>query len=140
MRVFLDANVLFSAAFSDGAVRRLVNDMHKASHTVVADRYVIEEALRNLAIHRFEAVPVLHTLTAALTVVPTRQSLADIPPEELRGVHLPEKDIPVLASAMSAGCDILITGDARHFGPLFGRTVGGVTVRSPVDAATVLLE
>jgi hypothetical protein len=30
-------------------------------------------------------------------------------------------------------------GDARHFGPLVGRTVGGVTVRSPVDAAAVLL-
>ncbi len=139
MRVFLDANVLFSAAFTDGAVRRLVNDMHAASHTVVADRYVIEEALRNLAIHRPEAVPVLHTLTAALTVAPTRQSAADVPAEELREVQFPEKDIPVLASAIGAGCDILITGDVRHFGPLVGRTVGGVTVRSPVDAAAVLL-
>jgi hypothetical protein len=45
----------------------------------------------------------------------------------------------VLASAIGAGCDILMTGDVRHFGPLFGCTVGGVAVRSPVDAAGVLL-
>ena len=134
MRIFLDANVLFSAAYSDGAIRRLMNDLHGAGHTVVADRYVIEEALRNLEIHRHESISFFHTLTTSMTIVPISLRSEEIPPD----FHLPEKDIPVLASAIAAGCDILTTGDTRHFGAHYGRTVAGVTIRSPVDTARTL--
>jgi hypothetical protein len=41
----------------------------------------------------------------------------------------------VLATAIDAGCDILVTGDSRHFGPLFGRTLGRLKILSPVDTA-----
>ena len=42
MRIFLDANVFFSAAFSNGAIRRLIHDIRGAAYVVVADRYDIE--------------------------------------------------------------------------------------------------
>jgi predicted nucleic acid-binding protein len=58
-----------------------------------------------------------------------------IPPE----IDLPEKDLPVLATAIDAGCDILVTGDSRHFGPLFGRTLGRLKILSPVDTARGVL-
>ena len=135
MRIFLDANILFSAAFSDGAVQRLIKDLKRSACILVADRYVIEEALRNLSIHRPEAVSELHEIVKSLTVVPTRLVSAKIPVN----IQLPEKDIPVLAGAISSGCDILMTGDSRHFGQLFGQTVGGVTIRSPVDIARAVL-
>lgn len=136
MRIFLDANVLFSAAFSDGAVRRLITDLLNTACVLVADTYVIEEALRNLAIHLPEAVPVLHELVKSLTVVPTLLVSAEIPND----IQLPLKDIPVLAGAISAGCDSLMTGDVRHFGPLFGRTIGGVAILSPVAIARTVLD
>ena len=98
MRIFLDANVLFSAAYSDGAVRRLFADIQGTGHTVVADRYVIEEAIRNLSIHRPEAIRFFHAMTTSLTVVPTRQWSEEIPPD----ITLPEKDVPVLAGAIAA--------------------------------------
>ena len=49
MRIFLDANILFSAAKSDGAVRLLLNLLRKAGHECCVDGYVTEEARRNLA-------------------------------------------------------------------------------------------
>jgi len=134
MRIFLDANVLFSAAYSDGAVRRLFADIQGTGHTVVADRYVIEEAIRNLSIHRPEAIRFFHAMTTSLTVVPTRQWSEEIPPD----ITLPEKDIPVLAGAIAAHCEILTTGDSRHFGRLYGQTIGGTTISSLVDTARAL--
>ena len=49
MRIFLDANILFSAARSAGAVRQLVQALQAGGHSLVADAYVGEEARRNLA-------------------------------------------------------------------------------------------
>ncbi len=135
MRIFLDANILFSAAFSNGAIRRLIHDIQNASHTVVVNRYVIDEALRNISIHRSESLAALHQITAPMEIVPTRLKL----PASVRGISLPEKDIPVLATALSARCDVLMTGDARHFGSLFGTTIGGTTIHAPVGAARMLL-
>lgn len=48
MRVFLDANVLFSAAKSDGAVRQLLRLLVDGGHECWADGYVVAEARRNL--------------------------------------------------------------------------------------------
>jgi predicted nucleic acid-binding protein len=135
MRIFLDANILFSAAYSDAALRWLVKDLKSASCSLITDRYVLEEALRNLALQRPEAVPRLHELVGSLTIVPTHLSSRMIPPD----IHLPDKKIPVLASAIDAGCNILMTGDSRHFGPLFNRTIGGVLIHSPVDTAKRIL-
>lgn len=49
LRIFLDANILFSAAKSNGAVRQLLHDLHADGHVLVADRYVVTEAQRNIA-------------------------------------------------------------------------------------------
>ena len=135
MRVFLDANILFSAAYSDTAVRRLLKDLKSSSCSLAADRYVFEEALRNLTIQRSEAIPRLHELMREVTIVPTHISSSKIPPD----INLPDKDIPVLASAIEAGCDILMTGDTRHFSTLFGRSIGGLSIRSPVETAKRIL-
>ena len=48
MRVFLDANILFSAAKSSGAVRAFLTELKTGGHTLVADGYVVSEARRNL--------------------------------------------------------------------------------------------
>ena len=45
MRLFLDANILFSAAKSDGAVRRLLELLLARGHACWVDGYVVEEAV-----------------------------------------------------------------------------------------------
>ena len=47
-RVFLDANILFSAAKSDGAVRALLGLLLDRRHECCADAYVVAAARRNL--------------------------------------------------------------------------------------------
>jgi hypothetical protein len=53
---------------------------------------------------------------------------------------LPPKDAPILAAAVHAGSDALVTGDRTHFGPLYGRSFKGVLVLSPAGALARLLE
>jgi hypothetical protein len=53
-------------------------------------------------------------------------------------VMLDEKDRPMLAVAIKAGCGLLITGEVTHFGDLFGTTVQGVLILNPRQAAEML--
>jgi hypothetical protein len=64
MRIFLGANVLSSAAKSDGAVRRLLGLLVDAGHEGWADGYVVEEARRNLVAKAPAEAPMLDTLLA----------------------------------------------------------------------------
>ncbi|HXN93272.1 MAG TPA: hypothetical protein VN879_02140 [Candidatus Acidoferrales bacterium] len=44
---------------------------------------------------------------------------------------MPEKDRPILLAAMDARTTHLITGDLRHFGPYFGKKIGGILIVTP---------
>ena len=66
MRIFLDANVLFSAAKSDGAVRQLLRLLEKSGHECCVDGYVIEEARRNLVAKAPDRVVVLEGLLSRM--------------------------------------------------------------------------
>jgi hypothetical protein len=50
-------------------------------------------------------------------------------------VTLPDKDRPILAAAIEARCDVLITGDIRDFGPYLNRPqqTGGVRILTLKD-------
>lgn len=138
MRVFLDANVLFSASRSDGAIRALLQQLEQLGHGMVIDAYVLEEARRNLAAKGpAGSLEVLDALEARMELVPMRTA----PAELLRALDwLHEKDRPVLASAIHARCDVLVTGDRTHSGQRFGSAVSGVTICSPAQLYVRLQE
>jgi len=52
---------------------------------------------------------------------------------------LPVKDAPILAAAVLARADLLVTGDRRHVGPLFGRTLQGVRLLALADGLAAVL-
>ena len=124
-RLFLDANILFSAAYRPGAgVARL---WELSDVVLLTSSYVVEEARRNLtdANQRTRLEELLKKIEVGEAMM--------LPPE-LRGeIDLPEKDWPVLGGAAAAGATHLITGDLRHFGPFFGEAVLGVLVLRPAD-------
>ena len=66
MRKFLDANVLFSAAKSDGAVRALLVLLLDAGHECWADDDVVTEARRNLVVKGSEALAAIRLRCDAL--------------------------------------------------------------------------
>ena len=122
-RLFLDANILFSAAYrSDAGVQRLWTAPN--SELVTSD-YAIEEATRNLAdADRRER---LDGLLESVEIVPAR-----VLDPDLRGdVQLRDKDWPILSGAVAAGATHLITGDVRDFGSYFGQKVLGILILPP---------
>ncbi len=134
MRVFLDANILFSAAKSPGAIRQLVDQIQICGHECVADEYVIAEARRNLEQKFPAARPDFENLLRAISRLASPPALS-IPSLDLL---LPEKDRPVLASAIQHRCQALLTGDKTHFGRLYARTIAGVFIYSPQGLAEIL--
>lgn len=134
MRIFLDANILFSAAKTDGAVRHLLSLLVQGRHELWADGYVVEEARRNLRLKSPGSIAGLEALLKIVTLGPLaapRGSSAAFP--------LPEKDRPVLEAAIRHRCDILVTGDRTHFGRLYGSVVEGVEILAPAALAEKLI-
>jgi predicted nucleic acid-binding protein len=122
-RLFIDANVLFSAAYRPGAgVARLwqLDDVE-----LLSSDYAIEEARRNLLepeqrVRLTELVAVLE-LVSGVTLDEAFFEMLD----------LRRKDWPILGGAMAGRATHLITGDHQDFGPFFGHEVGGVIVLPP---------
>jgi predicted nucleic acid-binding protein len=134
MRVFLDANILFSAAKSDGAVRDLLRLLFDSRHECWVDDYVVTEARRNLTAKAPDALTTIEALLKHLRISP-----AQAPGPELKLVNwLPEKDRTVLAAAIRLRCDALVTGDRTHFGRGYGKSFAGVTIHSPRSLAEEL--
>jgi len=136
MRIFLDANILFSSAKSAGAIRRLVEEIQACGHECVADEYVIAEARRNLEQKFSAALPDFERVLLRVSRLASPPAL----PSPSLAVLLPEKDRPVLASAIQHRCQALLTGDKTHFGRLYGQTIAGVSIHSPQGLAEVLAE
>jgi predicted nucleic acid-binding protein len=120
-RLFLDANVLFSAAYKkDARVARLWTLKNTSLFT---SRYALEEARFNL--EEEEQQGRLVTLARALRLV-------EGPDRPLpRGISLPEKDQPILLAALEARAHYLLTGDVRHFGIYFGKTIEELRIILP---------
>ena len=121
-RVFLDANVLFSAAWRDNAgVARL---WQLPEFALVTSGFAVGEAERNL--DTAERLARLAKLLAGVEIA------AEAPEISLDGFEaLRDKDRPILQAAIGANAGYLVTGDWRDFGPWLGGEVRGVRVRTP---------
>ena len=120
-RLFLDANVLFSAAYRPNAGLLSLWKLNAAA--LCSSRYALEEARFNLT---------EESQRQRLARLSTSLELFDAAPEETAPpVHLPAKDLPILQSAIAAGATHLLTGDVRHFGQFFGKRIEGVLVLLP---------
>jgi|SRR6266550_6603908 len=122
-RLFLDANVLFSAAYLPNA--GLLALWRLRNVTLCSSRYALEEARINLEddkqrVRLVDLLEGIHLFEAAAGKLP-------------RGITLPDKDIPIMLGALAAHATHLLTGDARHFGPYVGKKIEGVIVVRPGD-------
>jgi uncharacterized protein len=120
-RLFLDANVLFSAAYRLNA--GLAQFWKLSDITLCSSRYAVEEARINLS--ETSQRRRLDLLTSKLELI---DALAAVWPAEVR---IPEKDRPIVLAAIEARATHLITGDLRHFGPYFDKKLHGIFVMTP---------
>lgn len=120
--LFLDANVLFSAAYRVESPLRELWTLPDAE--LVTSECALEEARRNLS--GIDQRRRLEELERGVRLIHESGSWA-LPPD----VVLPEKDRPILSAALVSGATHLITGDQAHFGAWYGAQVGGVTILRP---------
>jgi putative PIN family toxin of toxin-antitoxin system len=113
IRVFVDANVLFAASYSShGSSRDLILAAIEDKVQIVVSKYVLTEAERNLARKAPRAIPAFTELTELLSVeVVDKPNLEDV----LQAAEYTAlKDAPVVAAALSAQVDYMVTWDRKH--------------------------
>lgn len=120
-RLFLDANVLFSAAYKPDSgllqLWKLKNAM------LCSSRYALEEARINLT----DEDQKTRLIRLAVTVHLFDAARREFP----RGISLPAKDRPILLAALEARATHLLTGDLRHFGMYFDKKIEGLRIMLP---------
>lgn len=125
--MFLDANVLFSAAYRPASP---LNELFSIPGLRLLTSHLAErEAAVNLLAHKPDALTRSETLVGGLELVAEAGAETRLPDD----VVLPENDTRILAAAVAAGATHLLTGDRRHFGNLYGRQVRGVLVLTPAE-------
>lgn len=124
-RLFLDANVLYSAAESPTSRFHVFWNMKEVE--LLTSAYALEEARRNLNSDTLQDKLVI--LMKSLLIVENPLGEYALPPS----LSLPEKDRPILQAAIQAKATHLLTGDKKHFGPYYGRTIEGVLILPPAE-------
>jgi predicted nucleic acid-binding protein len=124
VKVFLDANILFSASNPRWLTRQLLDALEQAGVELLCSAYVWEEAERNVRAHFPWHLDELNKLKERLIWIEDTAVSGSL------FESLPEKDRPVLAAAIHGQCTHLLTGDFKHFGELMNQKIGGVKIVS----------
>jgi len=125
-RLFLDANVLFTAAHNPNGKAALVISLGTQCHwELYSSAYALEEARRNLERKFPERVAALATIESGL-------NLSSHGPGTPRLAGLANKDPPIFQAALGCAATHLLTGDLRDFGPFMNRSAvtHGICIQS----------
>lgn len=138
VKVFLDSNVIISGLFSDKGAPRVILDLLCLGLPVLTcatGEYNRIEIERNLTKKMQDILPIYRKYLPLLNpeVIPL-PSPGEI--NKLSGTTS-DKDIPVLASAIRAGADFLVTGDKKDFIKLKGKNP--FKILSPAEFLDVIM-
>ncbi len=125
MRIFLDANILFTAAHNPNGKAAFVIELGAAGHFMLfTSAYAREEAFRNLSSKYPAFVPQLEKLLEQITITPVNPS-SPFPPD------LAEKDEAIFQAAVTCRATHLLTVDIKHFGPF---------MNSPENSYSIIIQ
>ena len=115
LRLFLDANILFTAAYSPEGLSALLFELRRRGILrLLSSEHAAEEARVNLQLKQPDALGRLERLLKLLEVVHT-------PAKSPIALSVPEDDLSIFGAALAAGATHFITGDRKHFGRYFDR-------------------
>jgi predicted nucleic acid-binding protein len=119
VKVFLDANVLFSASNAGSRIAELVR-LLLDRRQLVTSNLAAEEARRNIQQKRPAWADGLDAVLSRIEIVPAVNTPLS--------VRLDPKDVHILSTAIREKCTHLATGDKTDFAHLYGKTIAGVMV------------
>jgi predicted nucleic acid-binding protein len=131
VRIFIDANILFSAADRASVTRELFTNT--AEHAeLVTNPHAWEEASRNLSYKKTEHLSGMNDLKKHLVITSAFGHIDK--------TVLPQHDAPILAGAVGACCTHIWTSDKKHFGTWYGKKINDITILSSILLADILIK
>jgi predicted nucleic acid-binding protein len=131
-RVFLDANVIFSAAYD--ARSRITGLWRLQNLRLFTSDYALAEVIRNLQRKAPARVQSLAGLLSRMSVIASPTIIQPLLPADLSA-----KDEPILQAAIACRANYLLTGDS-DFVFCFGRVIEGVLILRPADYIRLRIE
>ena len=122
MKIFLDANVLFAAAYSPSGKSAAL--LETVASMIITSDYAVEEARRNIQIKKPEAMARLEKFLSSIKIVNSRTS-------HVCPIDVPEKDRPIFVTALAERTTHLLTGDLKDFGAF---------MNDPVETEGILIQ
>ena len=115
MRLFFDANTLFTAAHNPKGKAAFIIDLGSQGYWgLYTSAYAIEEARRNLEAKFPNSLASLVKLLTTFQTGPESRTQPCLP-------GLPIKDCPIYLAALGCRATHLLTGDLRDFGPFMNQ-------------------
>ncbi len=115
MRLFLDANILFTAAHNPKGKARLLIELGSQGYwELFSSPYALEEARRNLVGKFPHSLDDFVALLLGIHLIKHRAGFGY--PEGLA-----QKDQPIFQAALACQASHLLTGDLRDFGPFMNQ-------------------
>jgi predicted nucleic acid-binding protein len=109
-QLFLDANVMFTAAHNPSGKAALIIELAAAGYwRLITSQLAVTEARRNLERKYPSALPNLDQWLKNLTIITGGNG-------DSCSIDLPLKDRPIFEAALLGQATHLLTGDIRHFG------------------------
>jgi putative PIN family toxin of toxin-antitoxin system len=139
VRVFIDASVLFAALYSpSGFARDLLRLAIEEKVSLVISQNVLEEVERNIVRKAPQVSAYYHSLLATLNL-----EIISAPPQaavDQTAAYVAEKDAHVIAAAIEANPDYLVTYDQKHLlqPPEVSRRSGLTIVTPDIVVAAIL--
>lgn len=138
-RVFVDTSVFFSACYSQtGASYEIFRFALRGSARLITSDYIIQETQRNLLRKSPDDLPKFKDF---LEIVDFEYAYPSVE-EVLKSATFTElKDAPVVAAAIHAGVDFLVSLDRRHLvGQLLVSEKSGIQIILPEELLRILRE
>jgi|SRR6056297_1999211 len=134
--IFLDANVIFTAAHNKQGKAALLFELAGRGHCkLITSQLAWEEAHRNLTIKFPKCISRLKKLRQDLDI------LANSSPRPCP-IELPAKDQPIFLAALQARSTYLLTGDKAHFGKYMNKSseTKKITIQTVTDFLRDMIE
>lgn len=115
-KVFVDANVWFSAFYKEGVCSKLLRKFKENDKEIVISEQVLEEIIRNIKLKIPNALELVIEAIKELDPTVVKNPLAEDLKLycDLAKLH----DLPILVSAIKYDCQYLITGNKKDFNGL----------------------
>jgi predicted nucleic acid-binding protein len=129
IRLFLDANVLFTAAHNPSGKAALIVEVgSRGQWEIMTSSHAIEEARRNVATKFPECLERLDSLIKVIAKVSSKSG-------QTFPISLPRKDRPILDAAIQCKATHLLAGDIKDFGPFMNhrRLTSGTIIQTVSD-------